>query len=100
MLERSHSDSPALRGGDALGGGVGLVMVVDTDEDAARGGQQLSGGELCFGEGLAEVVGHAHHLAGGLHLWAENGVDAGEFAPGEYRRLHEEVVAGAEYLAA
>ena len=59
-------------------------------------GQHLAGCGLGFGEGLAEVVGHAHDFAGGLHLGAENGVDAGELAPGEDGRLHVVTIASVE----
>src|SRR6185312_4454137 len=77
-------------------GDVRLVVVGDADEDHALRRQLLSGGELGFGEGFAEVVGHAHDFSGGLHLRAEDRVHAGEFVPGEDRGLHVEVVTGVE----
>jgi hypothetical protein len=46
-------------------------------------GSYLAGGGLRLGEGLAEVVGHAHHFAGGLHLRPQHGVDAGKLPPGK-----------------
>ena len=74
-------------------------MIVDAEEDGAAGGQHLAGGELRLGEGLAEGGGDAHDFAGGLHLRAEDGVDAGEFVPGEDRRLDVVVGAGFEVFA-
>ena len=77
-----------------------LVVVVDAHEDGALHGKHLAGSDLRLGEGLAEVVRDAHDLAGGLHLRPEDGVDAGEFAPGKDGRLDEEVRAGFEVCAA
>ena len=62
-----------------------LVVVGNADEDLALRGQLLSGGDLGFGEGFTEVVGHAHDFASGFHLGTEDGVHAGEFVPGEDR---------------
>ncbi len=76
-----------------------LVVVVDGEEDGAAGGQNLAGGELRLGEGFAEGGGHAHHFAGGLHLRAENRIDAGKLGPGEDRRFDVVVRAGSEILA-
>ena len=75
-------------------------MIGDADEDRSLRGQLLSGGELRLGEGFAEVVGHAHHFAGGFHLRPEHRVDAGKFVPREYGRLHVVVAAGIEIGAA
>src|SRR5881398_318949 len=59
-------------------------------------GQCLSGGKLRLGEGLAEIIGHAHDFTGGFHLRAEHGVHPGKLVPGKYRRLHVVIVARAE----
>ena len=48
-----------------------LVAVGDRDEHRALGGQRTVGGGLALGERGAEVAVDAHHLAGGLHLGAE-----------------------------
>jgi hypothetical protein len=43
--------------------------------------------ELALGEGEREGAVEAHDLAGGLHLWAQQDVDAGEAGEGEHRLL-------------
>src|SRR5688572_15588100 len=53
-----------------------LVAVVHADEHAALLGQALSRAHHRFAEGRAEVVGTAHDFAGGLHLRAEDRIDA------------------------
>src|SRR5579864_7088571 len=45
-------------------GNVAFVMIGDADEYRALRGQHLAGGDLSLGEGLAEIVGHAHDFAG------------------------------------
>src|SRR5712671_6056265 len=77
-------------------GDVTLVMIVHADEDASAGGQNLAGSELSFGEGFAEIVSDAHHLASRLHLWAKHGIDPGELVPRKYRRFHKEMVASVQ----
>ena len=47
--------------------------------------------ELRLDERLGEGLADAHHLAGGLHLRAEDRVDAGELDEREHRFLHREV---------
>src|ERR1035438_4372373 len=81
-------------------GNEGLVAIVCAYEDTARGRQDLSGGGLRFGESFAEAVGYAHHFAGGFHLGAEHSINAGELAPGKYRRLHIVEAASVEVGAA
>src|SRR6266576_962394 len=81
-------------------GHLRLVVLRHTDEDRALGRQFLSGRDLSLGEGFAEVVGHAHNLAGGTHLGTEHRVDSRELAPREYRRLHVVAAAGIEVGAA
>ncbi len=77
---------------------VRLVAIADAEENGAFGRQLQAGGKLRFGERFAEVVGHAHHFAGGFHLRAEDGVDAGELIPREDRRFDVEMRAGFEIL--
>ena len=47
--------------------------------------------DLRLHEGLAEGVTHAHHLAGGLHLGAQNGVDTRELDERKHRFLDAEI---------
>ena len=49
------------------------------------------GTELRFGEGALEAGVEAHHLAGGFHLRAQDGVDVGEAGEREHRLLHRDV---------
>src|SRR6516225_6918682 len=77
-----------------------LVSIGDADEDRALGRQLLSSRELRLRKGLAEVIGNTHHFAGGFHFGAEHRVDAGEFAPREYWRLHVIAVPGIEICLA
>ena len=70
---------------------VGLVVIVDRDEDRARQRQRAVGGDLRLGERHPERVGDAHHLAGRAHLRAEDQVDALQLAEGEHRLLHRDV---------
>jgi hypothetical protein len=79
-------------------GDVRFVVVGDADEEGALRGQLLAGGDLGFGEGFAEIVGHAHDFSGGLHLGAEDGVHAGKFVPRKNRGLHVVPGAGVEVL--
>ena len=81
-------------------GDVRLVLIVDADEDGALRGKFLSRRELRFVEGFAEVVGDAHDFSGGAHFRTEHGIDAGEFRPRKYWRLHVEAAAGVEVGAA
>ena len=76
-----------------------FIVVVDAEKDGAAHGKELARGDLGLGEGLAEVVGDAHDLAGRLHFGAEDGIDAGELAPRENGRFDEEVRAGVEIVA-
>ena len=88
---------------DEATGNVGdlrLVVVGDADEDRTLRRQFLSSGDLRLGEGFAEVVGDAHDFASGAHFWAEDGIDAGQLTPREYRRLHVKATAGIEIGAA
>ena len=69
-----------------------LVAVGDADEDAALGGQLAVRRRLALGVGGAEDAVDAHHLAGRLHLRAEDGVDAlarggAEATEGQHRLL-------------
>ena len=73
-----------------LGGGE-LVAVGDRDEDCAVGGQLGAGGGLGLAECRRVVGGDSHHLSGGLHLRAEQGVGAGEAVERQYRLLHGHV---------
>src|SRR5713226_4106427 len=50
---------------------VGLVAVIYADEDRSAARQSLSGSNLRLGEGLAEIIGYAHDLARGFHLWSQ-----------------------------
>ena len=49
------------------------------------------GGDLGLDVGLPEVAVDAHHLAGGLHLRAQDRVHAGELHEGEHRLLDGDV---------
>ena len=72
-----------------------LVIVLDRQEHLAhricRARQLGTRTELAFDESFAEGLAHAHHLAGGLHLRAEDGVHARELDEGEHRFLDAEV---------
>lgn len=74
------------------GDGALFVGVFDGEEDGAFGGQGVSGGELGFGVGDADIVGDTHDFAGGEHFGAEEGIDAGEFEEGEDGLLDGDVV--------
>ena len=56
---------------------------------ARRCGSLHAGGELRLDERLAEGLAHAHHLAGRLHLRAEDGVHARELDEREHASLTE-----------
>ena len=47
-----------------------------------------------FSEGLAEVLAHAHHFAGGAHFRTERRIHAGKFVEREHRRFHEDCGTG------
>ena len=66
-----------------------LVAVVHADEDAPLFRQLLSRAHHRLAEGGAEVVSATHDLAGRLHFWPEDGVDAREAHEGEHRALDE-----------
>src|SRR6218665_1815879 len=68
-----------------------LVAVLHGEEHLARSGQLGACAELALDEGCAKGFAHAHHLAGGLHLGAEDGVYAGEFDEREHGLLDAEV---------
>ena len=72
-----------------------LVPVRDRYEHRALGGQRAVCSGLALGEGAAEVVVDAHHLAGRLHFWTEERVDVGavglaEAVEREHRLLHRD----------
>src|SRR5690606_6053186 len=64
-----------------------LVVLAHADKGTATGRQYFTGTQLSLGESLGEAVAHAHDFAGGLHLWAKDGVDAREFGEREDRFL-------------
>ena len=55
--------------------------------------QRRAGGGLCLGEGGGEVARDAHHLAGGAHLGAEQGVGAVEAVEGQHGLLDRDMLA-------
>ena len=97
---RGHEFEPHVHELAGDRGNVRFVVVGHADEDGSLRWQLLSGGELCFGEGFAEVVGDAHHFARGFHFWPEHRVDARKLVPREYGRLHVEVATRIEIGAA
>ena len=72
-----------------------LVPVGQGHEHGALGRQPGARRQLALGEGQAERAVDAHHLAGGAHLGAEQGVGVGEAAEGQDRLLDRQVPAGA-----
>ena len=64
-----------------------LVAVAHADEGLALGRQLDAGGELRLDERFAEGLADTHHFAGGLHLGAEDRVDARETGEREDRFL-------------
>src|ERR1051326_649353 len=76
-----------------------LILLGDADEDCTGGWQHLAGGDLCLGEGFAEVVRHTHDLAGRFHLGPKYGIDARELAPWEDWRLYVIAAARAEVFS-
>ena len=75
-----------------MGSSSSLSWSLTLTKTVPGGGQALAGGQLGAGEGLAEVAADAHHLAGALHLRAEQVIGAREAAEGEDRSLDEDAV--------
>ena len=69
------------------GRGLRLVGTLHADEGPPALGQPVAGRQRRLGEGFAETVTHPHDFAGGLHLRAEYGIDAGELVEREHRLL-------------
>ncbi len=70
---------------------VGLVVVVDRDEDRPRQRQRPVHRDLRLGERHPERVGDAHDLAGRAHLGTEDEIHALQLAEGEHRFLDRHV---------
>ena len=75
----------------AVGSTAALSSSRTLMKTAPLGRQDRAGGDLRLGEGGAEGRVDAHHLAGRLHLRAEQRVDAGELGEREHRLLHRDV---------
>ena len=67
--------------------GQGLVGVLDAHKGSAARRQAAYSGDLGLGEGPFEGGVDAHHLAGGFHLRAEDGIDPRELDKGKYSLL-------------
>ena len=72
-------------------GGLGLVAVLDRDDDAGAGAGHLelvTCGDQALHHGLVEVRRNAQNLAGGLHLRAQHRVDAVQLQEAVDGNLH------------
>src|SRR3989304_5943192 len=72
--------------------GFGLVFVANAQKRPPFEWQPRSGAQLRLGERFAELLTDAHHLAGGSHLGAEDGVHSMEFREGKDWRLHAKLL--------
>src|SRR3954462_4827570 len=65
-----------------------FVAIADAEKNLALGGQDSAGGELPLGERDAEALADAHDFARAAHLWAQDDIDAREFAERKHAFLH------------
>ena len=75
-------------------GGLLLVAVLDSDNDAGAGAgllELVARRHKALHHGLMEGGGNAQHLAGGLHFGAEHGVHAVQLEEAVHRHLHRRV---------
>ena len=107
LVHPAHRQARLLQGVGGTGGGsqgkpqfheiaghpddAGLVHVAHAEQCGARLGRRLAGTQLGLGKGGSKGIAGAHHLAGGAHFRAQNGVHPGELVEGQYRLFHAEI---------